>query len=335
MNPRVRLGVFLLAVSLALVGAGVNAHEIPAVAQRATLSSEVVAVPTAGVPGMRAWKIFSQPRVFRSESENAVTKGRRQRSSAFQVSRFSAAPGSSAAWMRRSGASSVPVSVTRESKAVRHMSSSTNLAMGRSLVTARVVVGRDAVTVTSGIDGLVLLKATNSGFEGYRRDRFTTLTETRDRIFATELSAEWTFADGGSDPHVDPATTRDAVRAAIVHAFGATYSPSVQRTLYEMSEAVDRHAKLEGLLEILARADEKAIVFTQFKSTMEFLARELRACGHSTVTFHGGMTTSEKDDAIEMLKIDPALAAALAAASSPSLWTSRARPAGARPTGVG
>jgi SNF2 family DNA or RNA helicase len=69
--------------------------------------------------------------------------------------------------------------------------------------------------------------------------------------------------------------------------------------LYDLGQAVQSHAKLHGLLEILTKVPEKAIVFTQFKSTMEFLSGELRKQGYSTVIFHGGMPTSEKDQAIE------------------------------------
>jgi len=74
--------------------------------------------------------------------------------------------------------------------------------------------------------------------------------------------------------------------------------------LHRMSLAVDRHAKLEGLLEVLPRAGEKAIVFTQFKSTMEFLSRRLQAAGYSTAVFHGGLSATEKEASIERFRSD-------------------------------
>lgn len=52
-------------------------------------------------------------------------------------------------------------------------------------------------------------------------------------------------------------------------------------------------------MRILPEVGEKAIVFTQFKSTMEFLSKRLREAGYSTVVFHGGMPTSDKDAAIQ------------------------------------
>jgi len=68
--------------------------------------------------------------------------------------------------------------------------------------------------------------------------------------------------------------------------------------LCRMSDAVDRHAKLEGLLSLMSRLDHKAIVFTQFRTTMEFLARELEAAGHTTTVFHGGLPSPDKEASI-------------------------------------
>jgi SNF2 family DNA or RNA helicase len=72
--------------------------------------------------------------------------------------------------------------------------------------------------------------------------------------------------------------------------------------LYALGQEVTHHAKLDGLLRILPEVGEKAIVFTQFKSTMEFLAGRLRDQGYTTVVFHGGMPTAEKDNAIQEFK---------------------------------
>jgi SNF2 family DNA or RNA helicase len=72
--------------------------------------------------------------------------------------------------------------------------------------------------------------------------------------------------------------------------------------LYGLSRAVHTHAKLEGLLELAPRIGEKAIVFTQFKSTMEFLSARLREAGYTTAVFHGGMATDEKDEAIRTFR---------------------------------
>jgi urate oxidase len=96
------------------------------------------------------------------------------------------------------------------------------------------VVTRDAggAAVTSGLRGLVVLKTTDSAFSGFPRDQYTTLPETRDRILATSITANWAYVTGFSD-----FGQRTAVRAALVETFSAHRSESVQQTLYAMGEA--------------------------------------------------------------------------------------------------
>jgi urate oxidase len=97
------------------------------------------------------------------------------------------------------------------------------------------VVGDGAsFEVEAGIDGLVVLKTTGSGWEGYLRDEYTSLAETDDRIMATEITARWTYRDTDTD---FTAAWHD-VRDVILESFGDHYSPSVQFTLHRMAEAV-------------------------------------------------------------------------------------------------
>lgn len=102
--------------------------------------------------------------------------------------------------------------------------------------TCRATATRASATVTSGIDGLVILKSTDSAFSGYPKDRFTTLPETRDRIFCTSVSAHWEHTRT-STARAAFATDRAAVRRTLVETFAAHKSESVQQTLYAMAEA--------------------------------------------------------------------------------------------------
>lgn len=102
--------------------------------------------------------------------------------------------------------------------------------------TCEVTVTRKGATVTSGIEGLVILKSTNSAFSGYPKDRFTTLPETRDRIFCTSVSAGWACT-AANPTRVDFNAQRAAVRRAMVETFATHKSESVQQTLYAMGEA--------------------------------------------------------------------------------------------------
>jgi urate oxidase len=95
--------------------------------------------------------------------------------------------------------------------------------------------------VEAGIDDLLVLKTTNSGWKGFLRERFTTLPETNDRILATKITANWLYGD----TNVDFNRLWRGVRGRILETFTDHHSPSVQNTLYRMGEAV-----LEGFLEI-------------------------------------------------------------------------------------
>ncbi len=99
----------------------------------------------------------------------------------------------------------------------------------------------DAVGMTAGIEELVVMKTAKSAFEGFPRDRFTTLKETADRLLATALSATWKYA------RTDVAFRLlwREVRRILLETFAAHDSRSVQHTLYAMGEAV-----LEQLLDV-------------------------------------------------------------------------------------
>lgn len=92
----------------------------------------------------------------------------------------------------------------------------------------------DACDVEAGIDDLLVLRSTGSGWSGFLRDRYTTLPETDDRILATVVTALWHYAAAAE---VDYSAAFEAARAAMLEAFGDHQSPSVQFTLYRMGEA--------------------------------------------------------------------------------------------------
>ncbi len=100
--------------------------------------------------------------------------------------------------------------------------------------TAHVVTYRDGVSVTAGIADLLIMKTSHSAFEGYPRDEFTTLPETKDRLLATSMTTTWTYADA----EVEFASTYLAVRKTLLEAFAEHDSLSVQHTLYAMGQRV-------------------------------------------------------------------------------------------------
>lgn len=102
---------------------------------------------------------------------------------------------------------------------------------------ARVTATRSAREIVGGIRDLAIMKTTESGFTGFPQDEYTTLAPTTDRILATRLRAAWRFADTGHGPAADFSGTAAAIRAALLRIFAATFSHSVQDSLYRMGEA--------------------------------------------------------------------------------------------------
>ncbi|GAB4836222.1 hypothetical protein Ancab_001137 [Ancistrocladus abbreviatus] len=114
-------------------------------------------------------------------------------------------------------------------------------------VTEVVLTKAGALTLTSGVEGLALLKTTKSGFEGFVRDKNTLLPETRERMLATEVTASWRY-HFNSLSSIPPkplyfAERYGNVSKVLVNTFfgppkEGVYSPSVQSTLYQMAKAV-------------------------------------------------------------------------------------------------
>jgi urate oxidase len=100
--------------------------------------------------------------------------------------------------------------------------------------TAVVTGTRDAMTVEAGIDDLLILRSAGSGFEGYIKDQYTTLPETKDRIFQTALLATWRY----NTRSVDFNAQWEKLRATILDTFATHDSRSVQHTLHAIGQQV-------------------------------------------------------------------------------------------------
>lgn len=93
---------------------------------------------------------------------------------------------------------------------------------------------RESAEVTAGLDSLTVLKTAGSRFEGFLKDRYTTLAETRDRILATVVEARWKYVAASLDFDRSFALARQA----LLETFAMHDSASVQHTLHAMGEAV-------------------------------------------------------------------------------------------------
>ncbi|MFQ6660673.1 hypothetical protein Gotur_029092 [Gossypium turneri] len=120
--------------------------------------------------------------------------------------------------------------------------------LGSEKHTTEAIVQKSGVLqLTSGVEGLSLLKTTQSGFEGFIRDKYTALPETRERVLATEVTASWRYSyeSVSSIPQKSLYFNEQYlnVKKALVDTFfgppeRGVYSASVQSTLLQMAKAV-------------------------------------------------------------------------------------------------
>ncbi|EAL64238.1 urate oxidase [Dictyostelium discoideum AX4] len=105
----------------------------------------------------------------------------------------------------------------------------------REIHSVTVTSSRDkSPVVVSGIDDLLIMKTTQSGFEGFHRDKYTSLKETKDRVFATVVTANWTY----NTLSVDYSKVFEQFKLSVFDIFAQTYSRSVQETLFLIAKDV-------------------------------------------------------------------------------------------------
>jgi urate oxidase len=115
---------------------------------------------------------------------------------------------------------------------------------GNEKRTAALAATRKEKTLRAGVEGLVVLKTTDSAFEIFLKDEYTTLKEDRNRILATSIHATWLYQENGCDFD----STWQGVRETLLEAFAGHDSESLQHTLYAMGESVLK--KFPGIREI-------------------------------------------------------------------------------------
>lgn len=108
------------------------------------------------------------------------------------------------------------------------------LRAGHETRTAIVNGTRDETHFAAGIQDLAVMKTTGSAFEGFLRDPYTTLKDTKDRILMTTVRADWQYAA----EEIAYSPIWHGVRQALIETFADHQSRSVQHTLYAMGEVV-------------------------------------------------------------------------------------------------
>jgi urate oxidase len=130
--------------------------------------------------------------------------------------------------------------------------------------TTHVEHSKTSTVVQSGIADMRVVKTTDSAFEGFIRDKYTTLPEVKDRMFGTSVSATWLYAGTTADFNRDYATVRDTV----LEVFATHMSLSVQQTLHEIGQEILERCK--DINEVsLVMPNEHRIPFTVHQFGLE------------------------------------------------------------------
>lgn len=104
-----------------------------------------------------------------------------------------------------------------------------------------------ALSITSSIKDLTVLKSTGSMFYGYNVCDYTTLKPTKDRMLSTDVDASWTY-DSKQITSLDQVfsqadkglfdSTYNKARKVTLDLFALENSASVQATMYNMSQKI-------------------------------------------------------------------------------------------------
>jgi superfamily II DNA or RNA helicase len=112
------------------------------------------------------------------------------------------------------------------------------------------------------------------------------------------------YADGGRTDRwglmmlqMQAGSSPAALRAALDRQGGPADGGLV--AVRQILEVIDQPAKTAALIDLLKRSDEKKIVFTRFRATLDHLQDALEDAGFRVATFHGGLNAAEKGQAIE------------------------------------
>jgi urate oxidase len=124
---------------------------------------------------------------------------------------------------------------------------------GPERATARVELTREsAVEAVAGLRGFKLLRLGGSAFQGFVRDRYTTLPDTANRPLHMWLDLEWHYMDP-ADAFGNPATT--ATREIVRDTFRNFESGSIQQLIYQIGTRMLK--ELPAIAEIHLEANNR------------------------------------------------------------------------------
>jgi len=134
-----------------------------------------------------------------------------------------------------------------------------------------------SLQMTCGFKDYQVMKTTQSGFEGYIKDQYTTLPETNDRILCTKINCDWTYVNLNTYnastfrfTHIHDEIKRIATELLCGNPQTGTYSPSVQGTMYEIGKkSLETFSEVEKVHLLLPNIHYFLVDFSKFKSDLK------------------------------------------------------------------
>mmetsp|Transcript_18446 Transcript_18446/g.52067 ORF Transcript_18446/g.52067 Transcript_18446/m.52067 type:complete len:300 (-) Transcript_18446:60-959(-) len=146
---------------------------------------------------------------------------------------------------------------------------------GEDVTFVRARVPRNGVIeISAGFKDLQVLKTTQSGFEGFIKDEYTTLQESRDRILSTKVYCEWTYSSNLDLERTNFEEISGSVKERVLRLFAGpadrgVYSASVQKTLYDIGvDVLKAHTTIQSIRFELPNIHYYNVDFASFNTTM-------------------------------------------------------------------
>lgn len=106
-----------------------------------------------------------------------------------------------------------------------------------------------------------------------------------------------------SSPQATLATFKSSV-IPMINEMGNTDAVETANKIITLGEKIDIPTKLETLTYKLKNADGKAIVYTEYITTLDLIEKHLTEQGFKPTTYHGKLSSSEKNLSLEKFKSD-------------------------------
>lgn len=94
-------------------------------------------------------------------------------------------------------------------------------------------------------------------------------------------------------------SSKDATYASLLNMYKNTQNNDKLRTkietILQIGNQIDTHSKAKKTIELIQQFDDKAIIFTEYRATMNFLQHTLHENGITSIPFQGGFGRNKKD----------------------------------------